>query len=137
MVNWVIYTLVGKKVLHGLSALASVTYASVIGCIALGISALDEGIVHFVDDLVWKDLVCLLYLGVFGTVLGFVWYNEGVFQIGPTRASQFINLIPVTSILLGFFVLGEIIYVPLIIGSILVVGGVFITNRYHREIKNV
>jgi len=137
VVNWVIYTLVGKRVLRGLSPLASVTYASFVGGFALGIAAVNEGIVHIIPGLAVQDWLCLLYLGIFGTVLGFVWYNEGVFHIGPTRASQFINLIPVASILLGFFLLDETISAPLILGSVLVVGGVFITNRYHREQKYV
>ena len=89
------------------------------------------------NSLLIVDWMGLLYLGLFGTVLGFVWYNEGVYHIGPTRASQFINLIPITSIGLGFLILGEDITFSLVIGSVLVISGVYLTNRFHREIENV
>ena len=137
VVCWVIYTLIGKRVLQDMTPLVSVMYASIIGCFALGITALQEGILQFIDSLLIVDWMGLLYLGLFGTVLGFVWYNEGVYHIGPTRASQFINLIPITSIGLGFLILGEDITFSLVIGSVLVISGVYLTNRFHREIENV
>jgi hypothetical protein len=81
----------------------------------------------------WTDRRCclqllLFYLGVFGTVVGFVWYYEGIKSIGPSRASQFINLVPVSAIVLAFFLLDEPITASLAIGAALVVVGVYITN---------
>ena len=50
----------------------------------------------------------LLYLGVFGTVIGFVWYNEGIKAIGPARTAVFTNLVPVFAVALGALMLHEI-----------------------------
>ncbi|MCX5840677.1 MAG: hypothetical protein NTY16_04315, partial [Deltaproteobacteria bacterium] len=38
-------------------------------------------------------LTSIFYLGFFGTVLGFLWYYEGIQVIGPSRAAVFINLV--------------------------------------------
>ena len=68
-------------------------------------------------------------LGFFGTVAGFVWYYEGIQKIGPTKAGLFINFVPVSAVILAFFVLREPMTTSLLLGTLLVVTGVFLTNR--------
>jgi hypothetical protein len=48
--------------------------------------------------LTWPVLAAIVYLGAFGTVIGFVWYYEGVKAIGPARTAVFNNLVPVFGI---------------------------------------
>jgi drug/metabolite transporter (DMT)-like permease len=80
-----------------------------------------------VEGPVWLALV---YLGVCGSVLGFVWYYEGIKKIGPVKASAFNNLIPVFAMLLSVLILGEEIQWYAIYGSMMVIGGVFLINRF-------
>jgi len=75
------------------------------------------------------DWLCISYLGVFGTVIGFVWYYQGVERIGPTKAGLFINFVPISAILCAFFILKEPITLSLAIGAVLVISGVYLTNR--------
>jgi drug/metabolite transporter (DMT)-like permease len=75
------------------------------------------------------DWLNLAYLGVCGTVLGFVWYYQGIRKIGAIRASQFINFVPVSAIVLAFLLLGEPVTPSLVAGGALVVCGVYLTNR--------
>ena len=76
-----------------------------------------------------SEWICIFYLGFFGTVLGFVWYYEGIKKIGPTRASLFINFVPITAIILAFLILKEPITLSLFIGTVFVCSGVYLTNR--------
>jgi drug/metabolite transporter (DMT)-like permease len=73
------------------------------------------------------------YLGFFGTVLGFVWYYEGIERIGPIKAALFINFVPISAVLLAFLMLAEQITLSLLIGAILVTAGVYLTNRTSKE----
>jgi drug/metabolite transporter (DMT)-like permease len=126
--SWVAYSLIGKTVMSDLSPLVSVAYSSVIGAVALFVPACLEGIVRNVSHypaLAWGG-IC--YLGFFGTVLGFVWYYEGIKIIGPTKASQFINFVPISAVLLAFFILDEPVTLSLAIGTVLVCSGVYLTN---------
>jgi len=72
-----------------------------IGLAALLIPALAEGMVEQIPQYTLLDWGCIAYLGVFGTVLGFVWYYEGIKALGPTKAGQFINFVPVCASLLA------------------------------------
>ena len=77
----------------------------------------------------FKGWVSIAYLGVMGTVVGFVWYYEGLRQLGPTRAGLFINFVPIFAIILAYLLLGEPITRSLVIGAGLVCCGVYLTNR--------
>jgi drug/metabolite transporter (DMT)-like permease len=70
----------------------------------------------------------LFYLGFFGTVLGFVWYYEGIKKIGPTKAGLFINVVPLSAVVLAFFLLNEPLTLSLLIGAVLVSSGIYLTN---------
>jgi drug/metabolite transporter (DMT)-like permease len=75
-------------------------------------------------------LVILLGMtGVFGTVIGFVWFYQGVQLLGTTRAGLFINLIPISAVILAFLLLQEPMTWSLAVGAALVLSGVYLTNR--------
>ena len=126
--SWVAFSLIGKAVMDDLSALRSVAYSSIAGTVFLAGPAFFESGFGFLDYslLEWANI---FYLGFFGTVLGFLWYYQGIRKIGPTRAGLFINFVPISAILLAFIFLGEPITISLLIGTVLVSSGVYLTNR--------
>ncbi len=130
--SWVTYSLLGKSVMANLSPLAAVTYSSVIGAVCLFPPAVLEGLGEFgaYSLSAWASI---LYLGFFGTVLGFVWYYEGIKRIGPVRAGLFINFVPVSAVFLAFLILGEALTVSLLAGAILVSSGVYLTTLGSRR----
>lgn len=127
--SWICYSLIGKTVMTDLSPLASVTYSAIIGTTCLFIPALTEGMLSDMRHYLVSEWISIFYLGFFGTVLGFVWYYEGIKKIGPTRASLFINFVPITAIILAFLILKEPITLSLFIGTAFVCSGVYLTNR--------
>jgi drug/metabolite transporter (DMT)-like permease len=130
VLSWVTYSIIGKKVMKDLSPLASVSYSCAIGTIALLVPALFlEGLAMNIVNQSGLDWLCISYLGIFGTVIGFVWYYQGVKQVGPTKAGLFINFVPISAIICAFFILREPITLSLMIGAILVISGVYLTNR--------
>ena len=129
VLSWVAYSLIGKVVMNDLSPLVSVSYSATVGAIALSIPALFEGLAQHIASQSVLDWLCISYLGVFGTVIGFVWYYQGVERIGPTKAGLFINFVPISAILCAFFILREQITLSLAVGAVLVISGVYLTNR--------
>ena len=127
--SWVAYSLIGKAVMDGLSPLAAVSYSSIIGAFFLFFPALFEGGIQNFRLYHPVDWVGLFYLGFFGTVIGFVWYYEGIKKIGPMKASLFINFVPISAVVMAFFILNEPITPSLFIGTLLVCSGVYLTNK--------
>ena len=129
VLSWATYSLIGKGVMKELSPLAAVSYSAVIGAIALAVPACIEGLTGYIAHQSARDWLCISYLGIFGTVIGFVWYYQGVERLGPTKAGQFINLVPIFGILCAHLFLEEQITFSLAVGAVLVISGVYLTNR--------
>ena len=127
--SWVAYSLIGKVIMKDLSPLHAVTYSCLIGTLALFFPAWQEGIYEQIMTYTAIDWTGIFYLGFFGTVLGFLWYYEGIQVIGPSRAAVFINFVPVSGVLLGWLLLDESINLSLLTGAALVIGGVYLTNK--------
>ena len=126
---WAVYSLIGKTVMQELSPLAAVTYSSVVGAVGLAVPALFEVLRTETWTPSALDWVSIFYLAVCGTVVGFVWYYEGVRKIGPTKAGLFINFVPIFGVVFAFLLLHEPVTLSLLVGTVLVVGGVYLTNR--------
>ena len=126
---WVTYSLVGRSAMRGLSPLVAVTYSALIGALLLFPAACLEGFLTQIVDYSLTAWLSLFYLGLFGTVLGFIWYYQGIQKIGSTRAGQFINFVPISAILLSAWLLDEQLTRSLLLGVFLVSSGVFLTNR--------
>jgi drug/metabolite transporter (DMT)-like permease len=126
--SWVTYSILGKKAMNDLSPIVSVCYSSIAGTLLLFFPAFFKGVFSNMASYQPLEWASLFYLGFFGTVLGFFWYYEGIKQIGPMKAGIFINFVPISAIVLSFFILNEPVTLSLIIGAIMVIAGVYITT---------
>ena len=128
VVSWATYSLIGKKVMSGLSPLVSVGYSCLAGAALLFFPALSRGLLREWTVYGYQQWLSLFYLGIFGTVLGFAWYYQGIKLVGAMKASVFINFVPVSAIILAFLILNEPVTISLLIGAGLVISGVLLTN---------
>jgi drug/metabolite transporter (DMT)-like permease len=69
----------------------------------------------------------IVYMGVFATVVAYVFWNRAVQQVGPNRAGPFMYLMLVYTPLLAIAFLGEQLYLYHFIGCTLILGGIFLT----------
>jgi drug/metabolite transporter (DMT)-like permease len=70
----------------------------------------------------------VLYLGVFCSALGYLFYIISMDVLGAGVASVFINLIPVVSVAASFFLLGERLTLLQLCGGAVAVAGVYIAG---------
>jgi drug/metabolite transporter (DMT)-like permease len=127
--SWVIYSLLGKAVMKDLSPLLSVAYSVLIGTILLFPPAFANHALQQCLSYSLSQWLSLFYLGFFGTVLGFIWFYEGIQRIGPMKAGLFINCVPISGVLLGFLILGEPLTPSLLVGLLCVIAGLYLMNR--------
>ena len=129
MLSWATFSVVGKIILRELAPRLAITYACLIGTVALAIPAVVEGGLTGVTQYSLEMWLSLAYLGLMGTVLAFILYYQGIKSIGPSKTAIFINLVPIWAMTLSTIVLGESITLPLVIGAAMVIVGVFLTSK--------
>ena len=77
--------------------------------------------------------LALAYLVLFATALGQQAWLYGVKAIGPSRAGVFVNVIPVSALILSVVILGESIGAREVIGIALILAGVWLVNVQSQE----
>lgn len=128
VVSWVSYSLLGRPLTGRFSPLVSVCYSSIAGTLMLFFPAVSKGLFAALPGYGIVEWGSLFYLGYFGTVLGFAWYYQGIKKIGPAKSSVFINFVPVSALILSYFILNESVTKQILVGAGLVVAGVYTTN---------
>ena len=137
---WSIYTLIGRLgtqslAQRNLGALVMTAYASCAGFAMLLAAALIDNPAQLLPNYSSTAWGAILFLGLLGTTLGFTWFSAAVQEIGAARASIFINLVPVAAVLQGALLLGERLDLSALIGGVLVITGVMLTQRPATRLK--
>lgn len=71
---------------------------------------------------------CLLYSSVVSLGIAYLFWYRGIKVLGPTRTAAYANLQPVVAILTGWLLLGETPTAWQVIGTIAIIGGIFLTR---------
>jgi drug/metabolite transporter (DMT)-like permease len=74
----------------------------------------------------------MLYVGIFPSFVGYVFWNRGVAEVGPQVAGIFVHLMPAFGALLAWLFLDERIYLFHLVGIALILAGIALTTRGHR-----
>lgn len=96
----------------------------------------DEGI-RLLGEGQWvKSLLSVGYLAVLASVTAFILFCYTVRKIGVTRANVFNNVRPVFTAILMWMIFGEILPIWKIIGIIIIIIGLFISQKQEKGSKN-
>ena len=88
-----------------------------------------NSIIHFESFhkvVVWENIV---YLGALSSGLAFILWNKGIEQIGSIAASNYIYLVPLITAITGVLVLNETITSKMIIGGVLILVGLYLSQK--------
>jgi drug/metabolite transporter (DMT)-like permease len=129
VVSWALYTIGGRLVMGGLSPLAATSYAALWGTLLLGLFAAPEFGSLSAARFDWRMVVSLIYLGVLGTALAFVWYYMSVKKLGASVTSIFNNLVPVFGVAISVLLLGEPLLWSMLVGGAVTIFGVLLVSR--------
>ncbi len=73
----------------------------------------------------------LVYIVVFPSMAGYALWNIGASKVGPSRAGIFLNLLPVFTVLIAL-AFGSTLELPVVVGGVLVLAGVYLTLHQRR-----
>ena len=77
-------------------------------------------------------LLSIGYIALFASAIAFLLWSRGVSELGPVRAGQFVNLMPVFGAALAFLLLGEAPTWVQAAGAALVLSGIVFVERSPR-----
>ena len=129
VISWAAYSLIGRNVLTAMSPLSAVFYSALFGAIMLFLLTLKDRTLGMMTGYPLDAWLSLLFLGIFGTAAGFSLYYRAIRTIGAARSAVFINLVPLFSILLAWLILGETVKGSVLVGGLILMTGVYLTNR--------
>ena len=75
-----------------------------------------------------NSLAAIAYTGIFPGFLGYIFYNRAVGEVGASKASLFIHLMPVFGILLAALFLSEVPQTYHFAGMALIFAGIYLTT---------
>ena len=81
------------------------------------------------------ELGSIAYLGLFSTVLTYIWFARGIDRIGPTASASYVFLVPIFGVLSGWALLDESIGASMLVGFVLIVMGVREVQRESVRLK--
>lgn len=80
----------------------------------------------FIDRIPVSAWIAVFYMSIFASVIGYLMQQVAIKEIGPSRTSIFINLVPVFSMILAVTILGEELKPIKLLTAGLIVAGVCI-----------
>lgn len=80
-----------------------------------------------------ESLLAVVYLGVFGSIIGYFCYNYSLKKVSAIKVSILSYFNTIIAIFLGWLILDEVITYDLLIATALIILGVFITNYKGRQ----
>ncbi|MEO7190048.1 MAG: DMT family transporter [Vicinamibacterales bacterium] len=76
-----------------------------------------------------RGVLALAYVGVLPSLVGYLFWNPAVAEVGPGRAGIFIHLMPIFGTLLAMVFLGESLHGYHAIGVLLILTGIVLATR--------
>ena len=122
---WALYSVIPKRFVKQLPTMLMTTSTIIVGAISLAIMAqLTAGDLFLVQS--WPVIATVVAMSVFGSVLAYLWWNQGIARIGAARAAIFVNLVPLFTAAIGV-ALGQSLSGAQVVGALLVIAGVITT----------
>jgi drug/metabolite transporter (DMT)-like permease len=130
---WAAYGVFSKSKGKGIQPIV-LTYYSFLVCTTLLIPfVISEEPWEYLLTIPASAHLAVLYMSVFPSVIGYLVQQMAIKEIGPSKASIFVNLVPVFSIILAVVILGETLEPVKLLTAALIIAGVYICQRSQAE----
>ena len=122
------YGVLVKRISGRYSPLTVTAYGMLIGTFMLLPAALAEGLPAAVVGLDGQTLMLVLFLGVLGGAVLWYLYGFALSKLTPTQVAVYVNLNPLSAMILATMLLGERVTGAVLLGFAMVLAGVVLMN---------
>lgn len=128
---WALYNVLGRRYMPKGSAVVNTTLVMSAGAVLLLVVALGSGSVPAMPGA--HALLALMVMTVAGTVLAYLFWNNGIARLGAGKTALFLNFVPVFAMLIGS-VTGVLPTAAQLVGGMLVLGGISLSMLPQRKL---
>ena len=129
VVSWTTYTSLAKVVMRRVPATMATTASTLAGAVMLWLASLSESGWTKLSGVSFQVASELIYLAIFPSFVAYLLFNRGIREIGASKASAYINLMPVNAVFIAALFYGEAVTLTHVLGMLLVMSGVLLTTR--------
>ncbi len=135
LICWVSHGLLGKIAMRDVSPVVTTTLTTLTGSIFLVIFSIPEkgwDDIFTMSTQAWGEMSFMI---ICSSVAGFLLWNYGIKQIGASKASIYMNLVPINTAWLAVWLYASPITWSQIAGMMMVITGVYFVT-FHQYLKN-
>ena len=126
---WAVYGIIVKKAVPIMGPLKLTTYTFLFCALIMTPFAIFAFATTNAFSVGINPYIAVIYMAIFPTVIGYSIQQYAIAQIGPSKASLFINLVPIISTILAVIFLNEHIRSYHLIGATMIITAVIVYNH--------
>lgn len=125
---WALYVILTKKWFEKEKQLNITTITMIVALISISPFFIAEKGWNEIPNLSMKGWICVAYLSFLSSCIAYLFWNNSVEGLGPTKTSYFIYDEPFAAMISSYFLLEEKINMTSFIGGIVILMGVYFVN---------
>lgn len=129
VLSFSLYFIVLKGIVGRIAPIKLTSYVFLFCVILLIPMVIYENPMSFLPKTTWTGWSSLIYMSIFASVIAYLIQQVSVKRIGPAKTSLYVNLVPLFSMIMAYFILGEVITLPKVLAGFMIISGVIITLR--------
>lgn len=126
---WAAYSVMSKQVMGQTTPLKLIAHVFLVCVIVMIPFMIREKVWLQLPEISLQGWASVLYMAIFPSVLGYLIQMTSIQQIGASRTAIFINLVPVVSMVLSYFLLHEPIGWFKVMTAGMIISGVYLSTR--------
>lgn len=132
---WATYTVGCRRFISDSTPLQTTAFTMLFGTIGIVVfSFYQSDLIKEIEEISTYNQIILIYMGLVGSVLAYLFWNVGIKELGAANTSLFFNFVPVFTLLLSF-ITGTIPNLLQLAGALLVISGVIYATGSYQILK--
>ncbi|MFT4415826.1 DMT family transporter [Fredinandcohnia humi] len=133
---WALYGVLGRKYVKNSSTMETTTYTMIVGSLCLILLSVLQPVTQPLSTVTLSAWGAVLFMAIFTSVLGYLWWNRAIEVIGVGNTSIFFNLVPIVTMILSMMT-GTSVTISQIAGTILVIVGVLTSSGFFYRFNKI
>ena len=132
---WATYTVGCRRFISDSTPLQTTAFTMLFGTMGIVVfSFYQSDLIKEIEEISTYNQIILIYMGLVGSVLAYLFWNVGIKELGAANTSLFFNFVPVFTLLLAF-IMGTIPNLLQLAGALLVISGVIYATGSYQILK--